>query len=223
MPVESRLEFKDVAHEKVAGIIFTWYHIIRNCYTKLLWIMGACCAFDFPQLPPQQSLAWKLSACFICSQEQKKGKKVKKEKHMLRSSLEAPMPFHGATACFMAAHWNNQQGHVVLWHWARWAVSISSRPRTAIPQLCPATAICSFNLHSLQLTSVPYLQQRTLHKAHYSSFSPPKQAAALKAPATARSCAIRAWEPVGNERPWGSEGRVFLSFLHLKLQHKAPS
>lgn len=38
-------------------------------------------------------------------------------------------------------------------------------PSEAEPELCPATAICSFNLHSPQLTAVSYLQQGTLHKA----------------------------------------------------------
>lgn len=34
---------------------------------------------------------------------------------------------------------------------------------------------------------------------------------------------IRVSKPAGNKGPWGSEGRVFLTFLLRKLQHKAPS
>lgn len=34
---------------------------------------------------------------------------------------------------------------------------------------------------------------------------------------------IRVSKPAGNKGPWGSEGRVFLTFLLGKLQHKAPS
>lgn len=143
-------------------MIFTWYHIIRNCYTKLLWIMGACCAFDFPQLLPQQSLSWKLSACFICSQKGKRGKKVNEDKFMMENPLKSPVP------------WQLQP-----------VPGISSRDSGwyhSEPELCPATAGCSFHLHSPKNTAVSYLQRGTLHEADYYTPLSTKQIIALLSP-----------------------------------------
>lgn len=86
------------------------------------------------------------------------GKKVKKEKFMIENPLKCPVPYRAATACPWPCSGTSSRGHAVPGQGG-------PCPSEAEPELCPATAICSFNLHSPQLTAVSYLQQGTLHKA----------------------------------------------------------
>jgi len=95
------------------------------------------------------------------------GKKIKKEKMMMNKPLLCPC--REATARFLPV------GMCAVVGQDKMGCVHQKQSQSAPTALCPATAICSFNLHFLQLTSVSYLQQGTLHRADYSSFSPPKR------------------------------------------------
>ena len=185
--------------------------------------MGACCAFDFPQLLPQQSLSWKLSACFICSQEGKKSKERKiYDGNPTESSSAIPWSHSLFQGCTL---WQavGTRGAVALgkmgcvnqkWSQSRPARAVSSNCNMFIQFTFPATHFCLLS------------PARDTTQSRLFQFLSSKAGSSFKSPCNCQelcNSAIRVSNPVRNERPWGSEGRVFATFLRVKLQHKAPS
>lgn len=134
------------------------------------------------------------------------------------------MPFCEATACFMAVLRDRQQGHAARWHWVccaskKWRQSsptraVSSNRNMLVPFTFPAT-------HFRLLSPARDATQSRLFQLLFS-----RAGSSSKSPCNCQelcNSVIRVSKPAGNKGPWGSEGRVFLTFLLGKLQHKAPS
>lgn len=88
------------------------------------------------------------------------------------------------------------------------AVLISLGVREELPDLYPATLICSFNLNAPKLTSVSSLQQGTLHKADYFRFSLPNQTVAFINPYNCQELCNAIIRFSKSQHLSGNEGRM---------------
>lgn len=186
--------------EKQAGVqrCGTWESSRDNCHLishhqkllhKIIVNYGGLLCIWFPTAATAAVTFLKIKCTFHWLTGREKRKKIKKEKMLMENLLKALVPY--------------MEPHAVSWLYSgtsrrdTWCSGTrqdrlrqQKEARADLSELRPAAARCLFNWHSLQLTCISHLQQGTLHKADYCSSSPPKQAAALKALAIARSCAM---------------------------------
>lgn len=100
------------------------------------------------------------------------------------------------------------------WSQSRPTRAVSSSCNMFIQFIFPATHFCLLS------------PARDTTQSRLFQFLSSKAGCSTKSPCNCQELCnsiIRASKPVGNEGPWGSKGRVFPTFLHVKPQHKAPS
>lgn len=179
--------------EKKAGVqrCGTWessrdnFHLIsyhQKLLHKIIVNYGSLLCIWFPTAATTAVTFLKIKCMFHLLAGREEGKKVKKEKFMMENPLKCPVPYRAATACPWPCSGTSSRGHAAV------SPGRVGRVRPRQSQSC---------VQQLQYVHSIYIPRNSLlslisSKGHYTKQMiplPSSKAAALTAPATARSCA----------------------------------
>lgn len=85
------------------------FHLIshhQKLLHKIIVNYGGLLCIWFPTAATTAVTFLKIKYMFHLLTGREEGEKVKKEKFMMENPLKAPVPYHKATACFMAVLWD---------------------------------------------------------------------------------------------------------------------